>query len=106
MAKKTEVLFFNNFVREDFSKADRVWKVVNPCTTLNQTRNAIVNLGFELVETNQQHTTIYRYADNNHTIIETYYNSNFQFPLTVSVSEHSFDNVQQLLRYYDSWDNM
>ena len=109
MDNKTDSIFFNNFVRreEDYDKYYRVFELTKDCTELEDIKRILVENGFELIDTEGGvRNTRYKYADNNRTIVKTYYCGNFEQPLTVNVSEHSFDTIAKLQGFHRSWDEI
>lgn len=107
MDDRTDHIFFNNFCRNGNDKYDRVFGLTQHCTELEDIKRILVENGFELIATESKRViTTYKYADNNRTIVQTYYCGNFEQLLTVNVSEHSFDTIAKLQGFHRSWDEI
>lgn len=109
MANKTAHIFFNNFIRktENYDKYYRVFELTKDCTTVDEIRELLVDNGFELMDTERgAREPMYKYADNDRTVVKTWYNGRFEIPLSVSVSEHSFDSVRELRGFHKSFEEI
>lgn len=102
---KTDRIFFNNFCRDGKTdKYDRVVGLTKHCIDLDEIEQALVENGFELIDVERHvRSDTFKYADNNRTIVKTHCDNRLLVPITVNVSDHSFDTVQKLQGFHSSF---